>query len=160
MESLHTESWLSSSSRNPPVLPSIWRLQCYLIRALPATEQLEYIDSLAEQCAQSIFITDDFYYLAVAVSSVPPDDQITLLLGLGKAAQNDHNTALGCIKVHLAHNIMKQVRNLDKSKKSAEIKSLLGSWLKSSNEFIRKLAFHELERISLSKGEVVSELDL
>ena len=160
VESLHTESWLSSSSRNPPVLPSIWRLQYYLIRALPATEQLEYIDSLAEQCAQSIFITDDFDYLAIAVSSVPPDDQITLLLGLGKAAQNDHNTALGCIKVHLAHNIMQQVRNLDKSKRSAEIKSLLGSWLKSSNEFIRKLAFHELERISLSKGEVVSELDL
>lgn len=68
-------------------------------------QPLELVDSLYEECAQPPFAMNDFQHLVSYTSTIISNEQFSLLIGLGKATQNAHDTFARCIKVQLAQEL-------------------------------------------------------
>ncbi|KFZ10287.1 hypothetical protein V502_08227 [Pseudogymnoascus sp. VKM F-4520 (FW-2644)] len=109
---LHSKTWPEGSSEKPPLLPSLWNLRCSLAMTSPLAELVERVNSLCEECAQSSFAMGDYEQLVDAVGTITSDSQIFLLVKLGEAAQNEHNTFAGCIKVQLVHRLLRQIQDV------------------------------------------------
>lgn len=148
MRGLHTQTWPEGSSDKPPLLPSLWNLRCRLAMTSPLARLVERVNALCEECAQSSFAIGDYEQLVSAVGTLTVDSQVFLLVKLAEAAQNGHDTFAGCIKVQLVHHLLRQIGNVATVKSRTEVELLLKSWLGSSNENIRRIAFSEAERFS------------
>lgn len=151
---LHSKTWPEGSSDKPPLLPSLWNLRCSLAMTSPLAELVDRVNSLCEECAQSSFAMGDYEQLVDAVGTITSDSQIFLLVTLGEAAQNEHDTFAGCIKVQLVHHLLRQINDIATVKRCAEVESLLKSWLDSSNDNVRRIAFCEMERFASFKDHI------
>ncbi|KFX98973.1 hypothetical protein V490_02022 [Pseudogymnoascus sp. VKM F-3557] len=149
---LHSKTWPEGSSKKPPVLPSIWNLRCRLTMTSPLSELAERVNALCEECAQTSFAMNNYEQLVEATGTITTDSRVFLLLKLGETAQNEHETFAGCIKVQLVHHLLLQITSFATDKRGTEIESLLKSWLESSNENIRRIAFSEMERLGSSNA--------
>ncbi|KAL5346526.1 hypothetical protein ACLOAV_008797 [Pseudogymnoascus australis] len=149
---LHSQTWPEGSPEKPPLLPSLWNLCCSLAMTSPTAELVESVNSLCEECAQSSFAMGDYKQLVKAVGTITSDSQISLLVKLGKAAQNEHDTFAGCIKVQLAHYLLRKIKDITTMDRRTEVESLLKSWLNSSNENIRRIAFNVTEMFASIKA--------
>ncbi|KFY18382.1 hypothetical protein V493_08672 [Pseudogymnoascus sp. VKM F-4281 (FW-2241)] len=152
---LHSKAWPEGPSEKPPLLPSLWNLRCSLAMTSPLEELLERVNSMCEECAQSSFAMGDFEQLVRAVGTITSDSQITVLVKLGEAAQSEHDTFAGCIKVQLVHRLLRKIKNIATIARRAEVESLLKSWMDSSNENIRRIAYSETEKFASMKANNV-----
>ncbi|OBT83310.1 hypothetical protein VE02_07961 [Pseudogymnoascus sp. 03VT05] len=109
---LHTKTWPDGSSEKPPLLPSLWNLRCKLAMTSPLTELAECVSSLCEECAKSSFALGDYQQLVDAVSTIPSNSRTFLLVRLGEAAQNEHDTFAGCIKAQLVHHLLRETKTI------------------------------------------------
>lgn len=151
---LHTKTWPEGSSEKPPLLPSLWNIRCNLAVTSPLSEMVERVNSLCEECAQSAFAMGDYQQLVDAVSTIPSDSQIFLLVKLGEAAQNEHDTFAGCIKAQLVHHLLREIKTITAPERHTEVQALLASWLDSTNDNIRRIAFSQAERFSEVRAKI------
>ncbi|OBT51146.1 hypothetical protein VE04_09451 [Pseudogymnoascus sp. 24MN13] len=151
---LHTKIRPDESSERPPLLPSLWNLRCKLAMTSPLIELVERVNSLCEECAQSSFAMGQYQQLVNAVSTIPSDSKTFLLVKLGVAAQNQHDTFAGCIKAQLVHHLLQGTKTITAPDMRMEVQALLASWLDSTNDNIRRLAFGQAERFSKVKAKI------
>ncbi|OBT64256.1 hypothetical protein VE03_06761 [Pseudogymnoascus sp. 23342-1-I1] len=149
---LHSKIWPEGSSEKPPLLPSLWNLRCRLAMTSPSAELVERVNFLCKECSQSSFAMGDYKQLVNAVGTITSDSQISLLVKLGKAAQNEHDGFVGCIKVQLVHYLLRKIKDITTVERRTGVESLLKSWLDSSNENIRRIAFSEMEKFASVKA--------
>jgi hypothetical protein len=145
----------NDSPAKPALLPSIWKLRCRIAMTLSPQEVLYSINQLCEECAQSQAVIGDYKNLENALRDLSDDLQIDVLINLGGAVHTGHDTPVEHIKMQPALFLLflHRIKGPPTTTKNAEIKSMLKSWARSSNENVRRIGFAEIEQSALSNLE-------